>query len=247
MNPEPGGSAHLSRLHNFSRAVARVVRERGLPGVWTEVRARTIHRVYRRWRLLVLEQDLATVVETPVPPGVEIRTFTGPDWSPLARLVGDRKFRRVLQRAAAERTCIVAWRDGRPIGYTWLSEVIEPALEIYPLVLPSDVAYEWDLYVSRAERNRGVGAALASANSRLARERGFHRIWRVIAPENARSLRAVGKTSPGARLVGEIVQVKILGSFHGRFIPAGPAPAPAAARTSAGIDGPRGREEAGPT
>ncbi len=233
--PAVGLRGRLTRLRDFSRAVARVFRERGLRGVWHEVRARTIYRFYRRWRLLVLEQDLATAVETPTPPGVEIRTFAGPDWSPLAGLVGDRKFRRVMQRAAAGRTCIVAWRDGRPIGYTWLSEAIDRAVEIYPLVLPPDAAYEWDLYMTRAERNRGVGAALVSADMRLARERGFRRIWRVIAPENVRSLRATGKTSPGARLVGEIVQIKILRSFHGRFIPADPF-RPSAADLSSATD-----------
>lgn len=194
-------------------------RQRGWDGVRVEIFSRTLDRVVRFGRRLVVEQELANFREVPPPEGVRIDPFMG-DWSRLGEISTRRELDRFRHNAARGRTCLVAWRAGRPIGYTWISDTMEPATEFYRIPLPADSAYLWDLWVVPAERGSGVGSALVAARLRHARDRGFRSGWRVIAPGNRASLRTLEKTSgSGTKMLGELVYLKIGRRVMMRFRP----------------------------
>ena len=218
-----------SRIGDFARAVRAFVvdlrragKEQGLSGAWSEFREWIIYPVFRHGRVVVMEQDLDTLRNDPPPAGVEIRRFSGPDWSALGEIANERTRARFRRAAARGRICFVAWRGEHPIGYVWMSERTEPDLELYPLPLPPDAVYGWDVFVIPAERGRRIGPALVSARMQYAREQGFRSSWRVIAPDNTASFRAVQKTSrEDIRVLGELWYVRVLGQVYaqGRLRP----------------------------
>lgn len=181
---------------------------------------RSVHLLFRRERMLVITQPLDGVREVPAPPGVTIAAATAVDVDRLGEMVGARDLDLFQARHAAGRTCLIAWRDGRAIGYTWLSERVGPDVTVCPLPLPPHAAYLYDLYVVPTERSSGIGSALVSARLRVARERGFTEGWRMIAADNHASLRTVDKTSgAGTRVIGEMRYLKILDRVYPRFTP----------------------------
>ncbi|MFN2433325.1 MAG: N-acetyltransferase family protein [Gemmatimonadota bacterium] len=208
-------------------------RQEGLPGAWKQISQRTLHRLYRRGRLLVVRQELARVRECAPPPGIEIRPLREHEWPAFRALTTQRRWERFRIALESGRTCLVAWRGPEPVGYTWISATISPEIEMHPLPLPPDGAYLWDLYVLPAERNGGVGSALVSARLAYARARGFRTGWRLISPRNRPSLRTLEKTSgSGTRIVGELsyhkllshVRAKVRTRPEGESSDAGPAP-----------------------
>ncbi|HEY8259453.1 MAG TPA: GNAT family N-acetyltransferase [Gemmatimonadales bacterium] len=206
---------------------ARAWRVGGLREVRQLFADRSVHLVFRRDRMVVIAQRLDGVREVPAPAGVTISIATAADVDRLAGMVGARDLDLFRARHAAGRTCLLAWRDGRPIGYTWLSEHVGPDVTICPLPLPSHAAYLYDLYVVPAERSSGVGSALVSARLRLARERGFIEGWRMISVGNRASFRTVDKTGgTGTRVVGEMRYYKVLDRIYPRFTPAPDAARP---------------------
>ena len=123
-------------------------------------------------------------------------------------------------RHDAGRTCLLAWRGGRAIGYTWFSGRMGPDVTVCPLPLPPHAAYLYDLFVLPSERSSGVGSALVSARLRLARDRGFTEGWRMISVGNHASLKTVEKTrGAGTRVVGEMSYIKVLDRIYPRFTP----------------------------
>jgi GNAT superfamily N-acetyltransferase len=225
-------------LRTLPAAVREARGVEGWGGVWRVLRERTLDRAYRRGHLLVVEQDLTSAPDIPSPPGVRIGLLEEGNLPALAGITTPfriERMRRALQRG---RTGLVAWREGRPVGWTWISGRLEPDLETHPLPLPPGAAYLWDLYVVPRERSRGLGSALAAARVRAARERGFHTGWRAIAPDNVPSLRTLARTTAGdARVVGEVRYLKLLRRTRSRFIPVLPGgrslPPPARTESSA--------------
>jgi GNAT superfamily N-acetyltransferase len=225
----PPVAARRSRLPNsLSRhvrdvlafpATAHAVRVReGWPGVRRLLRERTLHRLWRRGRLLVVEHDL----EAPdaAPEGVRIRRLDEADLAALATIATPQRLERMRRALRRGRRGLVAWREARPVGWAWSSDRIEPDLEIHPLPLPPGTVYFWDLYVDPRERNHGVGSALASARAREALERGFHVGWRAIAPDNVPSLHTLERTAAAPpRVVGEIRYLKLFRRMRSRFVP----------------------------
>jgi GNAT superfamily N-acetyltransferase len=200
---------YLYDLRTFPGDAALAWRREGWSAVWKEILVRTLYRLFRRGHFLVIEQELTAFREVAPPAGVRIARFEV-DWSVLAGLATQRERRRMSAIARQGRTCLVAWRGERPVGYTWYSETMDPAIEGIVVPLPEDAAYLWDLYVDPAERGSGVGSALVAARLRHARERGYRTGWRMIAPSNAASLRTLGKTAgKGTRVVGELRYVKL--------------------------------------
>jgi GNAT superfamily N-acetyltransferase len=182
---------------------------------------RSVHLVYRRARMVVIAQPLDGVRETPIPAGVTIALASAADIDRLGEMIGARDLRLFRARHRAGRVCLIAWRAGRPIGYTWFSDRVGPDVTVCPLPLPPHAAYLYDLYVVPAERSSGVGSALVSARLRYARDRGFTEGWRMIAIGNRASLRTVDKTSgAGTRVVGEMRYLKLLDRIYPRFCPA---------------------------
>lgn len=195
----------------LGRDLAITARVGGVEGVWQAVRYRTLNRLYLREKFLLLENPLSRRREPRSVPGVEVRVLEDADWGALEQAITTLNIRRFRARLERGRTCFVAWRGGRPIGYTWMSEQIDPEIEYHPIPLPSDAVLGWDLYVNRAERSRGVGSALVDARLAYARERGFRRSWRLIAPRNAPALRTAEKVGGEVRLLGELTFVRVLG------------------------------------
>lgn len=208
----PGRLAKYARdARTFPADAMSAWRREGLTGAWSEVAHRSVHRLARWSRSFVIEEDVAHRRERPAPPGVTIRPFDGECWERLAPIATGRELSLMAATAARGRTCLVAWRGERPVGYAWCSDRIEPDIEVYPLPLPADAAYLWDLYVPPAERSGGIGTAIASARLDWTYGRGLRRAWRVIRRDNGASLRTVDKTSGGsARVLGEVRYVKLL-------------------------------------
>lgn len=181
------------------------------------VLSRTLHRLYRRRRFLVLEHPLLDGGEPSLVEGVEIRPLEERDWGSLEKAVTKRTIERFRNRLARGRTCFLAWSGERPIGYSWISERVEPEIEGLVMQLPNDALYCWDLYVMPHERNRGVGSALAHARLHHARQLGFQRAWRAVSPDNAPAIRTSEGWAPGVRMLGEVTVVKLLGRVRARY------------------------------
>lgn len=219
--PDPHFLRYLpASLRPLFRDVAATWRHDGRGAAWKELREWLVFPLFRHGRVVVMEQDIAETPDGPNPPGVEIRRFTGPDWSPLAGIANERTRATFARRVARGRICFVAWRGDLPVGYVWLSERTDPDLELYPLPLPPDAVYGWDVYVDATERGNGIGPALINARLRYARAQGFRTSWRVIAPDNDAMFRAVRKASrTDLRIFGEMRYARVLGRVFARIEP----------------------------
>lgn len=204
----------------FPADAALAFRLGGIREVWNTLAPRTVHRVIRTGRLVIFAQPLDRAPNIPPPAGVTISCIDGADCDQLCALVTQRELERFRALTAAGRHCLVAWRDSRPIGYGWVAERIGPDVTLVPLMMPTDAAYLWDLYVLPAERCNGIGSALASARCRLARGLGFREGWRMIEPANHASIQTLVRSGPGARVVGEMRYIKIGSRLNCRFTPA---------------------------
>lgn len=161
-----------------------------------------VGRLYRRALLRVIEHDIASTINVPTPEGVQITAFNE-DWDAVDPFVTYQLMREFRRRDSAGRECLLAWRDGRVVGYSWMSRKIDPAVEGLPLALPDDAVYLWDLFVATRERGTGVGSALTKARFAVASEAGFTRGWRAISVTNEPSIRTAEKLG-AVRVLGEI-------------------------------------------
>ena len=180
---------------------------------------RTFDRISRRGLALLLENVVADVPYLPLPDGVRIAPFAGPDWTPFLALTTEKRLEKFRKRIARGRECLVAWRDERPVGFTWISRRMDPDIETYALPLPADAAYHWDLYVASAERGSGLGTALA--NYRLQHTRDSYRLgWRLIDVDNGASQKTAQRTaSPSTRVLGELRYLSLGGRSWSSFTP----------------------------
>ncbi len=215
----------LTRLVGHWRGLpaeaSRAYRVGGMRELRQLVADRSVYLVFRRDRMIVIAQPLDAVRRVAAPPGVTITNVTMREIDLLSEMASASDVDLFRARHAAGCLCLFAWRDGQPIGYTWLSERIGADVTVCPLPLPPHAAYLYDLYVVPSERDSGVGSALVSARLALARERGFTEGWRMISVGNGASLRTVEKTAgKGTRVVGEMTYVKVLDRIHARFVPA---------------------------
>ena len=183
--------------------------------VWAELRFRTLDQVYERGRYAVVEQDLERLVDHPPPAGVSIE-LAGSDPSALAEIAPRRALASIGRDGAR---CVVAWSEGRAVGYECWSPGLDPGLDLLPVPLPPGTAFGHDLFVAPAARGRGVGSALAAGRLVDVRDHGFRRLRRLIAPGNTASWRTVERSAP-ARVVGEVWFVKTPGRLRTGFEPA---------------------------
>ncbi|HEY3013092.1 MAG TPA: GNAT family N-acetyltransferase [Gemmatimonadales bacterium] len=194
----------------------RAWRTGGWPAIGEELRRRTLDRIGGYVRSFVIETDLSRLAEVAPPDEVEIRPFTGPDWSLLGDMARHRLATQFAEAAAAGRVCLVAWKRRQAVGYAWFSAKIESRHENYDLPLPADAIYIWQIVVSRGERRRGVATALLSTGLRLSRERGCRTSWIIVHPENVASLRAIASVAP-SRVLGTVARIKVLSWMHNRY------------------------------
>lgn len=202
-------------LRTFPSDASIAWRSAGWKGVWAEFRRRTLDRLGGYARRLVIETDLSQLVTTPIPEGVEIRAFSGPDWSVLKPVI-QRGGSRQVEAAAAGRLCLVAWRGERAVGCAWLSEQMDTRHESYDLPMPSDAVYVWQVEVSPEERRRGIAAALVGSGLQHAVARGRWRSWAIIHPENRGSLQTIAKVGP-SRVLGTVARVKVLSWMRSHY------------------------------
>ena len=189
-------------MSRFLRDVRVGIETAGTVGFASRILEEVTGRAYRRSRLIVIEQDVGAVTHVPRPGGVTVEPFEG-DWVRVDPILTSRGRDRFSLRIEAGRHCLLAYRDGRVVGYTWISPEIDMEIEGLPLALPADAAYLWDLFVLHGQRSGGIGSALTSARLAYAREAGFRLGWRAISPTNRPSLRTAEKTG-AVRILGEI-------------------------------------------
>jgi len=218
-----------ARLTSYARGLTTLpedatlaYRRGGLVELWQAVAEWSIHRLVRWGRILVIVQRLDEFRDVAPPTGITIRRATPADLPALAEIMSRRDAERFGDYMARGLICFVAWEGDRPVGYAWNADrfTSDMTATACPLALPPTATYLWNLYVIRRRRGHGVGAALASARLRLARDRGLREGWTMIAPTNYGSLRAVGKTAgPNTRIIGELRYVKLLTRVYGQFRP----------------------------
>ncbi|MEO8090881.1 MAG: GNAT family N-acetyltransferase [Gemmatimonadales bacterium] len=219
---------YVSDLEAFPQDAVRAWRSAGAAGVWLETRRRTFDRAGGYSRYLVVEADLSTTRDIPVPDGVEIRPFTGDDWTLLGDMAGHRLTKCFAAAAGSGRVCLVAWRGSTAVGHIWFSPAIEQRYENFALPLPSEAIYLWQIQVSRSERRKGVGAALGSCGLRAARQQGNRLAWMITRSDNLAAQRSLASVA-SSRVVGTLTRIKVRSWMHTRFLllPV-PQPLPAA-------------------
>jgi GNAT superfamily N-acetyltransferase len=208
-------SGRLSRwigdLRTLPHDAALAYRRGGRRDLWTALAHQSLYCVCRHGHLLLIAQPLDSFRQVPPPPGVRITQASPSDWPALDAIVTRRELKVFGRRMAAGMVGLIAWRNGSPIGYTWMTERLLPFVTPCTFALPSNAAYLFDLYVVPQERSAGTGSALVSARLELARGRGFEEGWRMTSPANGASLRTLEKTAGGgARVVRELRYLKVL-------------------------------------
>ncbi len=210
----------VNHWRGFPAEARRAYRVGGLSELRQAVADRSVHLLFRRDRMVIIADPLDAIREVAVPSGVTITVAQPSDWDLMSGMASARDIELFRNRQIQGRTCLIAWRDRRPIGYTWFSERMGPDVTACTIPLPPHAAYLYDLYVIPSERGTGVGSALVTARLNAARERGFTEGWRMISVGNGASLRTAEKTaSKGTRVVGEMTYFKVLDRMFPRFTP----------------------------
>ena len=202
-------SGNEKGLRAIMRDVRLGCRTAGLSEFGSQVVAETVGRAFQKRRYMVIEQDLRLIQEPHPPDGVEIVSLDG-NWADVLPILTRRGIARFRDRLRAGRTCLLALRDGRALGYTWISPRVETDIEFLPLALPDDAAYLWDLFVIKAARGLGIGSALTGARLAFARDAGYGLGWRAISPDNQPSVRTAEKTG-AVRILGVITFARRFG------------------------------------
>jgi GNAT superfamily N-acetyltransferase len=208
-------SRWMGDIRTLPHDAALAYRRGGARDLWTTLAHPSLYCVCRHGHLLILAQPLDSFRRLPAPGGVRITEATGSDLPALEGMVTRRELKGFARRLDAGMVGLIAWRDTRPIGYTWVTKRLLPSFTPCFFALPANAAYLFDLYVVPQERSGGIGSALSSARLEVARAQGFEEGWRMIAPSNAASLRTAEKTGRGGtRVVGEIRYVKFLSKMY---------------------------------
>ena len=84
----------------------------------------------------LIETDLHRLVNAELPPEVDIRPFTGPDWTLLGNMGRSRRPQQFAEASEAGRICLIAWKRREAVGYAWFSPAIESRHESYGSVAP---------------------------------------------------------------------------------------------------------------
>ena len=164
----------VNRWRGFPAEARRAYRVGGMNELRQLVADRSVHLLFRRDRMVIIADPLDAFARSAIPSGVTITIAQPSDWDLMSGIASARDIELFRNRQLQGRTCLVAWRDGRPIGYTWISERMGPDVTACPIPLPSHAAYFYDLYVvpRRAghrgrlrARDRATRVSRASADS----------------------------------------------------------------------------------
>ena len=207
---------YVNDLETFPQDAVRAWRSAGAAGVWLETRRRTVDRAGGYSSYLVIEADLSTTRDVALPAGIEIRPFTGDDWTLLGDLAGHRLTKCFAAAAGAGRVCLVAWRGSTAVGYVWFSPAMEQRYESFALPLPSDAIYLWQIQVSRSGRRRGVASALVSFGLRMARQQGYRLSWMITRADNLAAQGTIASVA-SSRVLGTVRRIKVTSWMRTRF------------------------------
>jgi|SRR3954447_11878662 len=175
-----------------------------------------LDRVASYGRRFLIETDLSRLAELAPPSDVDIRAFSGPDWSLLGDMVRKPLTSDAAVADAPDRTCLVAWKRRQAVGYAWFSPEIDCRHEGCHLPLPPDAIYIGQIELARAERRQDVAAALLSAGLRVGRDQGFQRCWTVVDPANVGSVHTIASVAP-SQVLGTIASFRVLGWTRCRY------------------------------
>ncbi len=165
----------VNRWRGFPAEARRAYRVGGMSELRQVVADRSVHLLFRRDHMVIIADPLDAFREVAIPSGVTITVAKPSDWDLMSGIASARDIELFRNRQLQGRTGLVAWRDGRPIGYTWVSERMGPDVTACVIPLPSHAAYFYDLYVSPSERGTGVGSALVTARLKLGAGARIHR------------------------------------------------------------------------
>ena len=193
-------------------------RSAGAAGVLTELRRRTVDRAGGYVCNLVIEAHFSGLRPISPPAGVEILPFGSTSWGLLGDLAGRRVAPVFAAASRAGRSCLVAWRGSRAVGYIWLSPAAEARYENFMLPLPPDANYLWQLQVARSERRQGVGAALVSAGLQWSVAQGLCRSWMITGHDNIAAQNTIASLAP-CLVLGTISRVKVGSWMRSRYVP----------------------------
>jgi GNAT superfamily N-acetyltransferase len=174
------------------------------------------------WRAPVLRVELAGVPRLPIETrGIEVRPYTGPDWTPLERLVGQRALPAFARGVALPtRQLLVAWSGERAVGHLWLANAADPAPELLDLELPPAALYLWELHVARGSRGCGIGVTLVRSALTYARELGGEEVWAVVPSDDPAPWRVGERASFGTcEVAGTLHYRRLFSRIHARFDP----------------------------
>jgi ribosomal protein S18 acetylase RimI-like enzyme len=155
--------------------------------------------------------------------GLRISPFSGP-WSRLASMPGQVPIARLEEWSRGGMTCLLAERDGTPVGYVWVDPGFRGSR--YPAApeLPPDAVYLRNLFVLGSERGRGLGTALVRAGLRAAAQSGRRRVRYTVRPDNDPSLGAFRRAAGPSRVLGRLCYVRVLDRRLRRYVPVSPDP-----------------------
>jgi acetyltransferase (GNAT) family protein len=219
-----------SRRHAIARLRRRAVkglREYGPKA--TISYALTAAGIRRVGRVVVYAMQREKVLKGGPPiRGVTLQVLGGADVPAYLRLQPHTPEEEVTARMRTGDRCIVAWRDGCPVGARWLSTAIADTPLGVSFPLRPGVAWAYDAFTVPQERRRGIGAMVTAALFDLASASGATHVINGVLAENCSGQGlARGRSKPlgmvGSRRLGPwlIVRSQVPPGYLGAPVPSG--------------------------
>lgn len=205
--------ARQHRIQSMARRVGRVLRTQGLRGVWIKLLDVTLHR-----RLLVLECPVddarsfqpagqlrpvihGFLIRAGVADHVAFRLSEEDDHHPIGTFSPKSYREHVERRLDAGSVCLTALIEGRTVACVWANvgggsvDYLRCSVRLDP-----EAVYLHDLYTRPLQRGLGLAPGLIGGIAEHFQAAGCRRLVAVVLPENAASLRILGRV--GFRRVG---------------------------------------------